>query len=260
METAGSREFFVYSLPRAKGALILCILALHSTLEFEALRQPDRLGTLLAIVHALGRVGVPLFITISGFYLSLNPRNENALPFYRRTLRFLLVPWIAYSMFYALPPLLQRGDLIGYLRKLWQIGTTGLLSFLSIIVQLYLLHPFLHRWWRRLGRANGILAVALALQVSWTTATALLAGGEGVLPRCFPAFIGYFLGGYYLLEHSEEAARLMRRPGVAAAGGAAWVAIATVMAVLVDLPMLLDRPPFARAAGILAREVLLPAT
>ena len=135
---------------------------------------------------------------------------------------------------------------------------SGETSFMSIIIQLYLLHPFLRRWTRTRGRPEAILIAAFAVQILWSTWAELLTVGTNEWQRCFPSFIGYFVAGYYLLDHSEEAARLARRPAAARAGGALWLAVAIALAVFVDLPMLRDLSDARRIAGTLAMEFLVP--
>jgi peptidoglycan/LPS O-acetylase OafA/YrhL len=151
-----------------------------------------------------------------------------------------------------------RGDVGQFLRSLWFIAMSGDTSFMSIIIQLYLLHPFLRRWTRTRGRPEAILIAAFAVQILWSTWAELLTVGTNEWQRCFPSFIGYFVAGYYLLAHSEEAVRLARRPAAARAGGALWLAVAIALAVFVDLPMLRDLSDARRIAGTLAMEFLVP--
>ena len=67
MQTAASREFFVYPLTRLRGILIFCVLVLHVTGGFKQLDPPGIPGIVLAILHGLGRAGLPLFVLVSGF-------------------------------------------------------------------------------------------------------------------------------------------------------------------------------------------------
>jgi len=258
VQTAESRQFFVYPLTLVKGVLILCILVLHVTGGFRQISQPGLLSAVLMIIHSLARIGLPLFFVLSGFYLGLNARNECAIPFYRRTLKFLVIPWVVYSLFFSMPPLLLRGDVHQFFRSLWVIATSGQLSFMSIIIQLYLLHPFLRRWYRTRGRHEAILLGAFALQILWSTSIELLTQDPNALQRCFPGYIGYFFAGYYLLDHSEEAVRWAHHPALVGAGGAAWIATAIAMAVFVDLPMQRDLPWIGRACGHLTSGFLVP--
>jgi len=52
--------------------------------------------------NTLARFAVPLFIVMSGFYLSLHTRNQHALRFYRRTLPGLILPYVVYTAIYIL--------------------------------------------------------------------------------------------------------------------------------------------------------------
>jgi surface polysaccharide O-acyltransferase-like enzyme len=245
--TPGGREQLVYQLPLLKGACILAVVVTHVVTEFMKMTHWDGLAATMLVVHSLARFAVPTFVALSGFYLSLNRRNERARPFYRRTLKHLLIPYVAYSLVYSLPDLLTSA---GPGRLVWNLCTAsawGHLWFMALIIQLYVAHPFLSRWYRRCERRGRVVLVVLLVQIAysaaltWLPATESLAGaprlGVRLARLCLLSNLGYFLCGYYLLEHADAALRLVRRPAVAALGGVLWLAVALAEAAYWAVPL-----------------------
>ncbi len=202
------RTYFVFRQPVIRGACLLAVVASH----IPPLGLP-----FLAFC-------VPAFVMMSGFYLSLSNRNERAPGFYRRTLKFLLIPYAFYTLVYAAvratrgatPVELWRGFLSSDLEQhLW---------FMPAIIGLYLLHPWLRRLYRKSPAA--VCFAALALQTwGWP-----LAKGHGLLPEgavrsalsCF-AMVGYFVVGYFILDHAQAARRLCESLAGRAACIALWL-------------------------------------
>jgi surface polysaccharide O-acyltransferase-like enzyme len=230
------RELLVYRLPLLKGVCILGVVWTHVSSELEKMSHWSWLTGTLVMTHGLARFVVPAFIALSGFYLALNRRNERPVPFYRRTLKYLLVPYVAYTILYSLPEL--RGGGLGLLA--WNLATAlawGHLWFMAVIIQLYLVHPFLARWYRASRRRGTLVLAALGLQTVWAAYLDVafppsdqLAGALRLAVRLgrisLITQIGYFMCGYYLLEHAEAVVRLLRRRGAALAGALLWLAAA----------------------------------
>jgi surface polysaccharide O-acyltransferase-like enzyme len=223
----------------------------------------------LAFLNCLSRFAVPLFIILSGFYLSLNRNNERAKPFYRRTLRFLLVPYIAYTGLYSLLDFRKTGDVVRVLRNFFTAEGAPHLWFGLLILQLYLLHPALSRWYRT-RRHHGLIvilaffiqiAVAIMLSMRYHHADLLTLGAPfvGRLGAIlFVSHIGYFFGGYYLSEHSDEAVRLFRNPIFVGAGVAIWLFGALGLEAFWSIPMFQGQEFSSTIRTYLAHDVLIP--
>lgn len=261
MTSAESRRFFVYPLPLLKGICIAGVILIHLTATCTETSRFGGLFHILVLLNSLSRFAVPLFLVFSGFYLSLNARNERAAPFYRRTLKYLLVPYLLYSLLYSL---LQGAAGVRPARLLFDFlrgAAAPHLWFGLLIMQLYLLHPLLRRGYLACRHRLALVLAALLVQIAWSTfastllpslvsrlATSLFsvssplaakAGGE--LSRwagiAFVAHLGYFLGGYYLLDRAGDIRRWLLRPAVATVGLLVWFAAAAGIAVSWIVPL-----------------------
>jgi surface polysaccharide O-acyltransferase-like enzyme len=174
------------------------------------------------LVESLGRIAVPLFVVVSGYFL-LDAPDEPILAFWRRRLPKLLIPlaawmYLDYAFYTALnhEPFdiadvtrrLATGDYGPYAVPLW---------FLYMMVGLTFATPFL----RMICRAGGAFAFALACLVA-NAGPHLL---EQLLARpidptfpagFFPPYALYLVAGYLLRRHE------------AALGGTAAMAVASL--------------------------------
>jgi surface polysaccharide O-acyltransferase-like enzyme len=242
----GPRELLVYQLPLIKGICIALVVLTHVASEYSKMTAWSWLTGALLAGHGLARFAVPCFVLLSGFYLSLNPRNERARPFYRRTLKYLLAPYAVYSVIYWL----ASGSRDPW-ELVWDLGTGsawGHLWFMALIVQFYLVHPFLARWYRRCTWRGTLVLLALALQTAyalpfevWVPGTAHFSGVMRLIVRlgrlCFLTHVGFFLGGYWLLEHADAALRLTRRPAAVVAAALLWLGTGVATAVQWAIPL-----------------------
>ena len=247
MQANESRQYFLYPLLLIKGICILSVILLHVTSEFVRMNQSGWLTITLAFANCLSRFAVPLFVMLSAFYLSLNPRNECAGSFYRRTLKFLVIPYFAYSLVYSIPTFLKNGDPLLIVPNLLTASAADHLWFGLLIIQLYLLHPFLSRWYRACKHRGVLLISAFSLQIaSMSFSFALFRNpdlhtitgiAERLLSLLFVSNIGYFLAGYYLHEHSNDVIRLIRHKVSTYAGCVVWLATAVGLVVYWGIPM-----------------------
>lgn len=253
MITDESKRYFVYNLPLIKGFCILAVITIHTTARFSTMTQEGGLYFTLAFMNSLSQFAVPLFITISGFYLSLNPRNEKALPLYRRTIRFLIIPYIFYSIFYSILGVTQGNNPLRILADLPLAMSSYHMWFGLVIIQLYLLHPFIHRLFSKYKNTLAILIIAFLLQIFWQSQAndisqnvlnylsqelflispsfldVLNLGVKQFNKIIFLGSIGYFIGGYYLLEYSNEVGRLFRTPKLGLLCFILWILISILL-------------------------------
>ncbi|MBE3143620.1 MAG: acyltransferase [Planctomycetes bacterium] len=233
-------------MPLVRGICILGIILIHVANGSTQYGQSAPLAHILIFVNCLSRFAVPIFVILSGFYLSLNPKNEQAAPFYRRTLKFLLIPYVSYSILYSMFEFRKTSNAMIIIRDL--LIANSHLWFVLLILQLYLIHPVLSRWYRARRHRGIIVICAFLIQISWNLALSilfrapdLLRSGSPIIARygalCFISNIGYFLGGYYLLEHANEAVRLFRNRMFVGAGAFCWFSAATGLAALWGIPI-----------------------
>jgi surface polysaccharide O-acyltransferase-like enzyme len=252
---SGKLSRLVYSLPMARGIGILGVIVVHTTTASLAVRGPESFGNVLIFLNSSARFAVPLFIILSGFSLSLNPKNENPIPFYRRTLKYLVLPYIIYSLIYSLTDVYHYRSITRVIGNLVLASASPHLWFGLLILQLYLLHPVLSHWYRTRKHHGLVLCSGLFLQMAWTMGSSFLTGnldslrsGAPALERlgalCFVSYLGYFLAGYFLCEHAEDVAGFLQK--VTFTGGLfiGWLSAA------IGLYVYWGRPLFRNASAI----------
>ncbi len=186
----------------------LAVIAIHTT----ALDMT--LSTLGYYGNQLARFAVPMFLILSGFLLFQSDLDSRFLPrsqFYRKRFDKILLPYIIWTIFYSL--LLHYyfngmqnlhmvlPDLIRHL--LLGNGFTHL-YFVVIIIQLYLLYPFVRRSFQ--ARPGLILFTSFVLSLLCETLLYLHAIGTIHLQPyygqiyliAFPVWMFYFVLGMYL--------------------------------------------------------------
>jgi surface polysaccharide O-acyltransferase-like enzyme len=132
---------------------------------------------------------------------------------------------------------------------LWALSTgtaNGTLWFIPVIVELYLMHPFLRRLYRcamSKGRlvllsflvqvASGIVAEVFSQDASKAVWLQLAGVSLSFLP-----YIGYFVLGYFLLDHAADIPKVVDRRDVRAVAGTTWLATAGALAAWSAVPLL----------------------
>ena len=248
MGTHESREYLVHQLLVVKGICILGVIAIHVSGDFSSMPGMTWLTAGLLLINSLSRFAVPVFIMLSGFYLSLNPRNTRALPFYGRTLRFLVIPYVFYSLFYTLLKF-KSGLSLSLLVKNVLLGSAyPHLWFSLLILQVYLFHPFLSRFFKDVNAAGRRVILAFGVQVLWSVLFSLFVpnpdlqrAGSGALARIgkflLPSSVGFLFFGYYLAARSEEAVAWLKRAIVKYAAIVTWIVAGAASALFWGIPM-----------------------
>jgi membrane-bound acyltransferase YfiQ involved in biofilm formation len=269
-DPTGSRQSFTYQLPQMKGLCILAVVSIHVTTGFEASTRLDGLTALLVFLNALARFAVPVFVVLSGFYLSLSPRNEHARSFYRRTLKPLVVPYVIYTAIYTILYIPTPGSLATLGRALVRHVLLGTgyyhLWFGLLIIELYAIHPW-RRWYRRRRQAGLVVLSAFAVQIAWASFREF-----DVLPLNPPLWlgllyravwwvshVGYLLAGYYLHDHAGTLVDELRRRRSGAVGLAIGLASGLGIAAYWAVPIARGTPFAGIGQPNLAICLLAPA-
>jgi probable poly-beta-1,6-N-acetyl-D-glucosamine export protein len=270
MNIADSREHVVFQLPILKGICVLGVVWIHVADPWRM--RPDHwLTGVVYFLNSLARFAVPLFFVASGFYLSINPKNDRPLRFYRRTLKFLVIPYVAYSLMYSLPRVWGRGDWLQSICSDLLFGTACYhLWFVPVMARAYVLHPFLIRWYRTLGQPSRLVVAGLVLPIFWP---ALLSSVQQTLPQAaiplrwllgssnswftaLPTYVGFFILGYFASEHSDKIPAVRQR-AVVVPSLLVWLAAATGIAALSSGPWSLFHE---QLMGLLAVSLTLTAS
>jgi len=202
-------------------AAALAVIAIHVTAGYIDKSSPAYLWN-----HAV-RFAVPLFIVISGFLLYHTDHNapvSSPLTFYRKRLDRILWPFIIWSIVYCLfnAYLLRWSDPLLFLITLGKSLLWGTayyhLYFLPIILQFYLLYPWLRRWLMKNPRQLFIACLLLTLAFQCLLYLYLL----HIIPlpyrynllyvRAFPVWLFYFVLGMVAAYYSSDRGRFSVTP------------------------------------------------
>lgn len=196
---------------------ILGIVAIHVGAFSATLEYPNAIVPITEFIAHLSDFGIPLFFFVSGFVLAVRyfdgGRREG---FYHRRFMAIVPPYLVFSTAYLVYAYVALGQTSLY-RAAWSyllFDATGILWFLAVILQLYLLFPFLAAWLRRLeskGQAWKLVVYAALLYVAWYAFLEQAIGavlnaawqpvpdlGGIVAGRLFPGFLLFFVLGMYL--------------------------------------------------------------
>ncbi len=210
--------------------------------------NPDNwLTSVVYLANSLPRFAVPLFFVFSGFSLSLNARKEGPLRFYRRTLKFLFVPYVIYSLLYSLAGIWRAGDRVHSIANHLWFGTACYhLWFIPTMLRVYILHPFLIRWYRTLKRPGWLVIAGLVLPIFWPAFASLIRHSfpqtsaplafllrSGGWVTAFPTYLGFVILGYYVRDHTDGI-RLLYGRAVVLPSLLVWLLSATGIAALLS--------------------------
>ncbi len=193
------------ALDRLRVAATFAVIAIHITAAYVLV------SPLAYYTNQWVRFAVPLFIIMSGYliyYADLNIGFLSLTSFYRKRLSKVLVPyllwtWLYGSLTYSLSGAPLKLDLlIIFLAKHLAMGTAFYhLYFLLIILQLYLLYP----WLRRQLETKWISWLAASFVLTLTTQTILYLNMMNLITLpvryqdlylvAFPGWLFYFVLG-----------------------------------------------------------------
>lgn len=262
--TADPRNTLVFQSSRVRGVCVLAVVAIHVAGLSSLSPHTNALTYVLLWVKAMCRFAVPVFVLSAGFYLSLNPRNERPRAFYRRTLHLLLIPYLVYSTLYLLATPPPGGRSVSALVSAIAGGTAyGHLWFIPVILELYVAHPFLRRWYRR--SPNPVRFTMVAVLGQWvyaTVAVAWLQHSEGWptdvvrTAGAFVPYVGYFTAGYLLHDRAGGFVAITEDRTHRTLALVTWVAAAAGIAGYAAVPLWLGGSPWAVPG--LAHDLLAP--
>ena len=157
---------------------------------------------ILSFLNALSRVCVPLFIMLSGYLLLKPEKTIRIHDFYVRRITRIGIPILFWFSMYFFT-LSQTGNHLSFYSLFNSILSVniGMLYFLIIIFELYIITPLLLIFLKRAGKGSGT-AIFIFLTLGLNTITTYLPNTrfllDGNIFTIFIPFISYYLGGYYL--------------------------------------------------------------
>lgn len=193
------------------------------------------------LVDSACRWGVPLFAMLSGALLLDSEKREKPGLFFVKRARRILVPTVFWSLFFYIWYTAGSAKSMGLGEAVRRIALGSHLYYLYIIAFIYSVTPWLRQWvggarLRSLGVPLLFLTAGFlnGLVYYFSGATGDTLAGRIPLHFFFFAvgFIGYFVGGHYLMSR-ETSVRMCRLS--AAAAVASWLVIVAGTASLVAL-------------------------
>lgn len=225
MQTSSTADSRVYFLDYTRVVACFMVILVHC---IEPFYLADG-GTVIAsksdalwvtCINSLLRIAVPLFIMISSYLLV--PIAGSTESFYRRRVERVVIPFIIFSLLYALIPAWGSGgeiDIIGNLKILTFnfLPLSGHLWFVYMILGVYLIMPIISPWLERVS-ARGERAFLML----WILATAVpfireisegVRGSEGIWGEAswnefgmlyyVSGFIGYVVAAHYIRKYVD---------------------------------------------------------
>ncbi len=130
-----------------RGIAILCVILLHALTYYlhDASFYGSNSWYLFLVFNSMGRVGVPLFLMISGYLHLQSDLANDILEFYKKRIPPIVVPLLIWNILYFLfKSILGEVDfsLNLLLEELLEMGTYYHLWYLYTMLGIYLVTPF----------------------------------------------------------------------------------------------------------------------
>lgn len=257
----GARSSWLGELDYLRGFAIIAIVAIHVLAFSTVIDHPNAVSPFTDYFKHLADFGVPLFFFISGFVLTMRYYDHmDRREFYRRRVLSILPPFLAFSAVYMAFNwfVLGQRSISDQLGSLILFDAVGAFWFVAVILQLYLLFPFLIKYYKRTeeaGRSWLLPLACLAIYVIWYGALedwsdiTLGAGGPlGQAPmtlvhRLFLPYLLFFVAGIYAFRNRAMIGRWTASLSV-------WPAAVPALLLALALQLL--------GSGLLWSLVLLP--
>ncbi|MGE5390694.1 MAG: acyltransferase [Deltaproteobacteria bacterium] len=238
----------------------IAVIAIHTTSQGMTLSFVGYYGNQLA------RFSVPMFLILSGFLLFQSDLNNGLLPrsqFYRKRFRRILLPYILWTIFYSLVLHYyfngtQNANMIlpDMIRHFFLGNGFTHLYFVVIIIQLYLLYPFMRRAFNAYPGLFLLLSLFLSfgcqllLYLHAIRAIHLSVYHGEIYLIAFPVWLFYFVLGMFLALNDQDLEK---------SGQLSWLSWAAIWALSFAL-LLWDSYKTASFALSLKPTVILYAT
>lgn len=173
--TSNYKETKIKEIELLRGFAILGVISVHVSAYFTEMHHVNFLVILSIIVDVFSHFAVPLFIFISGYILSFKYNGFfSEKLFYRKRAKSLLPQYFIFSILYLLLRIYLEKSLAFSLKNIvYKIITASSyyhLWYFGLIVQLYLLYPYINRALTR-GNIKFFLILAFIVQEFWLIST-----------------------------------------------------------------------------------------
>ena len=174
----------------------------------------------VTFINSLLRIAVPLFVMISSYLLM--PIEGSTEAFYRHRAKRVVIPFIIFSLLYAIIPFWGSGGEVDIMANLKALSLnflplSGHLWFVYMMLGVYLIMPIISPWLERISARGERIFIAL-----WLFATAVpfirelalsIRGSEGIWGEAswnefgmlyyVSGFIGYVVATHYIRKYVD---------------------------------------------------------
>jgi surface polysaccharide O-acyltransferase-like enzyme len=147
-----------------RGVAIMAVIAIHTTGNMKHLDDTSKMSFHLAVIwRQVVGFAVPLFLAVSGYFLSQKPADN-----WSRYLNFLFkqVPRVYFPMLiWSIPFLLLAlyfNNNVSHSIILFLVGGFSIYYFIALIIQYYILLPYL----QRMANKRGLILASLISSIS----------------------------------------------------------------------------------------------
>ncbi len=205
---------------RFQDLYILRVIATVAVIAIHTTSQTMTQSALGYYGNQLARFSVPMFLILSGFLLFQSELNAHFLPrsqFYHKRFQKILLPYILWTIFYSLLLHyyfngLQNLNMVlpDLVRHLFLGNGFSHLYFVVIIIQLYLIYPFIRRSFQAHPRLFLLASFILSLvcqQLLYLDAICTIHLSVYYRPVyliAFPVWMFYFFLGMYLAQNDQN--------------------------------------------------------
>lgn len=218
MPRSDTAESHLWAIDVVRLLTFSAVIGVH-TLAFT--EQPDNRG--VAGLMMLLQYGREVFFALTAFVLIYTTTNRplRALPFWRKRMLYVAVPYVVwtgiYYAYFVLGPAHMHPSLTGFGWDLLYGGAEYHLYFLLVTLQLYLLFPLVSWFVRRTaGRAVPVMAAVTAANLAWLAVVAYVPMPSGPAGwfwahayEILPTYTMYVLAGAYAAVHLEAIQRVV---------------------------------------------------
>lgn len=185
---------------------ILGVITIHVSMNFTKFTELSWLPVTLATIDIYAHFAVPLFVTISGFLLAMKyDGNYRIGAFYKKRINRIFYPFIIWSIIYLLLDPSNFSDPVQVVLKIITGSAYYHLWFFFLIIQLYLIFPFLRKFLK--NKNITIVIMILAIQVIFRQYKTGLFDSEDlslIFENLFFTYIFFFSLGIWINDNINK--------------------------------------------------------
>lgn len=189
-----------------RGIAIIFVVGIHTFACSEGCSEYVRVAEIA--LRQILNCAVPLFLAISGFFLSKNDLStrEQKISFWKKQIPKVYIPTLVWSIPYLYKSTIMYGIPVINCLIYFFTCSYGVLYFVLVIIQMYLLLPYISKFCNKYGTvAFGALSLlsVFIMNTYYQFLSGLPLGLITILGYA-PLWVGFFILGIYLSRHSTR--------------------------------------------------------